>query len=337
MKKLGYIILILFLAAACQNQDTDFPDYAYNAVYFPQQYPVRTLILGDDRTDNSMDKQLKFHIGVSIGGMYENKKDWHVNYVVDNSLADRLLNQNGDTIKFMPSSYYTITPAGTITIPKGTFDGLAEVQLTDAFFNDPRALKGTYVIPLRITTADADSVLHGLPGVANPNKNRTTDWSPSAPPKDFTLFGVTYINPYHGIYLHRGVDITYDVTGTTIQGTTVFRQRDVELDQLITLTTVGRNSILTNGVANNIGSNNSMKLNFDASGNIAVTSVTSSPRLVTGTGKWVNDGDSWGGEKRDAIYLDYQYVSGTSLHKVKDTLVFRNNNVTYLSNTVKLY
>jgi hypothetical protein len=337
MKKIEYFIFIILLAVGCQNQDFDFPDFDYTAVYFPQQYPVRTLILGDDRVDNSMDKQLKFHIGVSIGGMYENKQDWHVNYVIDNSLSDRLKNQNGDIIKAIPSAYYTITPAETIVIPRGSFDGLAEVQLTDAFLDDPEALKGTYVIPLRITTSDADSVLHGFPYTANPNRNIASNWSPNALPKDYTLFAVTYINPYHGVYLHRGIDQTYDETGNNLKGTTVFRQKFVEQDQLITLTTSGRNTILTDGVANNIGSKNSMKLIFDASGNIVVSSVSTSPRLVTGTGKWVKGGDSWGGEVKDVIYLDYQYFMETDLHKVKDTLVFRNNNVTYRTNIVSVY
>jgi hypothetical protein len=338
MRKLILIIFVSMLAVACQNQENEFPDFDYNAVYFPQQYPVRTLILGDDRGDNSMDKLLKFHIGVSIGGMYENSKNWNVNYVVDNTLAGRLKNQNGDTLIVLPTSYYTITPAGTIVIPKGSFDGLAEVQLKDAFLDDPRALKGTYVIPLRITTSDADSVLHGQSTVTNPNRNRTTDWNPSALPKDFTLFAITFINPFHGVYLHRGVDQTFDAAGTTLQSTTVFHQKFVEQDQLITLTTSGRSTILTNGVANNIGSNNAMKLTFDANGNVTVGSISNSPRLITtGTGKFVNDGDSWGGEKKDVIYLDYQYTISSTLHKVKDTLVFRNNNVTYKTNTITLY
>ena len=49
-----------------------------------------------------------------------------------------------------------------------------------------------------------DSLLTGVPLVDNPIKIRDEDWDPL--PKDYTLFGVKFINKYDGIYLRRGED-----------------------------------------------------------------------------------------------------------------------------------
>ena len=90
MKKIFILFIFIIVIAACENQPWDFPDYKLKAVYFPIQLPLRTLSLGEDRLDNSLDKEFKFDIGVSIGGMYQNKKDWTVDYVVDTTLVRKV-------------------------------------------------------------------------------------------------------------------------------------------------------------------------------------------------------------------------------------------------------
>ena len=74
MKK--FIILFAFAVAlfSCENQDNDFEDYDFQTVYFPIQYPARTLALGESRSDNSIDLEHAFSIGASVGGMDENTK-----------------------------------------------------------------------------------------------------------------------------------------------------------------------------------------------------------------------------------------------------------------------
>ena len=42
------IVLVAGSLAACDNQDIEFDDYKFQAVYFGSQYPVRTLQLGED-------------------------------------------------------------------------------------------------------------------------------------------------------------------------------------------------------------------------------------------------------------------------------------------------
>ena len=68
----------------CEQKNPVFPDFDYTAVYFPLQFPMRTLSLGEEEYDNTLDKELKFHISANIGGMYENTQDWSVDFVVDN-------------------------------------------------------------------------------------------------------------------------------------------------------------------------------------------------------------------------------------------------------------
>ena len=53
MKRYKYILAALTLAlTACENGDQEFPDYDYRTVYFAYQYPVRTLVLGEDEGTN---------------------------------------------------------------------------------------------------------------------------------------------------------------------------------------------------------------------------------------------------------------------------------------------
>ncbi len=91
----------------------------------------------------------------------------------------------------------------------------------------------------------------------------------------------------------------------------------------------------------------SLKLTFNANEEITISNADDNSSVtITGSGKWVVDGDEWGGEKRDVIYLEYQYqdvevveelVFGTVrsrttvdlMHTVKDTLVMRDRNVKF--------
>jgi hypothetical protein len=334
MKKiLIFLLVIAAITGACENQEIEFPDFEYKAVYFPLQYPFRTLVLGDDRFDNSMDKELKFSIGAIIGGMYKNTKTWSIDYIIDPTLAENLYNGKIQRIYELPKQYYTLSPENTMTIPAGSFNGLIQVQLTEAFLDDPLAISGQYVIPVRITGTNADSILSGVPIVENPKKIISTHWEASNQPKDFILYGIKYINPLHGNYLHRGKDVTYNASNEVINEV-VYSQPYVEKDQLWQLTTTGRYVVNTNGVGINVGGRYSMKLTFDDSGNIQIASVSNSPILATGTGKYVKDGGEWGGQKHNAIFLEYSYLLGGNNHIVNDTLVFRDNGVKFEQNTI---
>src|SRR3954452_9485423 len=78
--------IVISVLTAC-NKDWQFPDYKYSTVYFPYQAPIRTLVLGEDIIDNTLDNQHKLQIMATMGGVYENRKEVTLNASVDNSLA----------------------------------------------------------------------------------------------------------------------------------------------------------------------------------------------------------------------------------------------------------
>src|ERR671920_311495 len=109
MKKTFPILFILLSILASCNKDWQFPDYKYTTVYFPYQSPVRTLVLGEDIIDNTLDNQHKFQIMATMGGVYENKKDVTIDVSIDTSLASKLKFNalNGDDVVALPDNYYT--------------------------------------------------------------------------------------------------------------------------------------------------------------------------------------------------------------------------------------
>ncbi len=327
MRRIQFLLIIATILGACENQEKKFPDFEYKAVYFPVQYPIRTLILGEDRFDNSMDQELMFDIGVSIGGMYVNEENWTVGFTVDETLCDSL----GNNVQALPDSYYNLDPTNMVTIPAGSFSGLIRVQLTEDFLFDSLAVGNHYVVPLQITSTDADSILKGVPLVDSADKRISAHWDPNAPPKDFTLFMVKYINEYHGNYLRRGVDFTLDGSGNRVD-TFIYHEQYVEDDQVVKLTTTGRYELHSNFAGVKVGSGNGVKLEFDlASGQIIVEKIPESSLDVpeAGSGQFVEGGDSWGGKDRNVIYMNYKYSVGTTDHLVFDTLVYRDNTVKY--------
>jgi hypothetical protein len=321
-----FIASVLFLVESC-NEPNDFPDYDYTAVYFPLQFPVRTLSLADnDYFDNSLDKELKFNIAPNLGGVYINKTGYTVDFVIDETLAQNIVTDQGDTIFPLPKKYYALSPHEQVVIPKGSKRGMIDVQLTDEFLDDILAVGRHYVIPLRITATSADSVLTGVPLSPESDKRVANDWV--SPPKDFTLFCIRYVNNFHGKYLHRGRIDKLDANGE-VESSTVFREHYVEKDQIVELNTAGRNTVVINGYANVSTNKAQLKLVFDSNNNCVVSYANNADITANGTGKFIPEGDMWGNKKRDAIHLEYRYTLNSVNYMVYDTLVFRDRNIQF--------
>jgi hypothetical protein len=342
MKKVFSIAFILLSILTACNKDWEFPDYKFSSVYFPYQSPIRTLVLGEDVFDNTLDNQRKVMIMATLGGVYENKKDVTIDVAVDNSLAQNAkfqLSESGaivgDVIP-MPSNYYSFSKGSQIKIPAGELMGGLEVQLTDAFFADPRSATYGFVIPLKINSVtNADSVLVGKAalGVTNPNPRKAGDWT--FVPKNYVLYAVKYINPYHGIYLRRGKDVAKGNGGnTTLDTTIVYRKDFVEKDMLSTLYTKSLTQDTVSLTTRNRGNTSDVPfrllLDFNANGDVTVaTPASANGYTVSGNGKFVKKGDMWGSEKRDVIHLNYQVNFGTTTHSFTDTLVLRDRGVKF--------
>jgi hypothetical protein len=314
---------------ACKNQENEFSDFDYTTGYFPYQYPVRTLILGHDYTDNTNDNNHKFLISATMGGVYSNTKDRVFTIEVAPNLCNKVLFGVGkDTIRLMPPAYYTLS-SNQITIPAGEIHGGVEVHLADAFFNDPLALKLTYVIPVRIVSAaNLDSVLRGrvVLGRSNPDPRITTDWA--VLPQDFTMFGVKYVNPYHGSYLHRGKNVVTDASGAVLE-TNVYHTFYTEQNEVWSLVNTTKNQVNVQGSTHSVlvpGFLN-MNLTFSSDSTCTITQATGSTYAITGSGKFKSNADTWGNQPRDAIFLSYQLTSGANTFSATDTLTVRDRAV----------
>ncbi len=336
MKKIVFIsLVILSLLTACHNQDWEFDDYDYTTVYFAYQTPVRTIVLGDDIYDNSLDNEHKCTIYATMGGVYENTEDRILDVVVDNSLCDNLyFSETGKSVTPMPDNYYTLPQDGSsqqITIESGSMVGGLEVQLSDAFFADEDAISNTYVIPLKIEyVQNADSVLQGVAAVEDPNSAIAEDWE--TVPKDYILYCVKYINALDAYYLRRGQDVVVATNGdNTLNTTNIYHEDYVESDELVSIETISLYEASISLTTQNGGSDVDipyvLNLNFEDMDNITVSGPSSATYSVSGSGEYVTDGDEWGDTERDVIHLSYTVEFASTLHTFNDTLVIRDRDI----------
>ncbi len=342
MKKNNLILIVMFISvswfSACENQPIEFDDYGVTTCYFPYQSPARSIILGKYSLGfNENDNNYTFEIGVTMSGVYKNETDRQVFFEVDESLLDGVAN-----VVALPQSYYSIATESPVTIPAGSIKGRIMVQLTDAFFEDPLSLAPidsvNYVVPLIITDAtELDSILQGTPadGINNPVKTNQQDWS--VQPKDFTLYGIKYINKYHGNYLRRGTDVldTFNNAASAFEydTTIVYRAEYVERDEVVMLSSISLNSvILSNSIRRgDVASPGDIELmlTFDENENCEVFDNNTVTKI--GDGAFVENGDSWGGEEQDVIHIGYSFLDtiNNEMHMVNDTLVIRDRAVVF--------
>lgn len=341
MKKIFFFISAFLLVIACENKDINFDDFAFQAVYFPYQTPIRTLMLGDEVVgDNSIDREHAFSIGVSIGGMYSNEKNRVVSIEYAPELAQNIIDVNSkDTLEIMPTEYYTAT-FDNITIPKGSFFGKMRVELKDAFFEDPDAIRLKYVIPLIITDASGDSVLRGEKSIATATHDRRIDADWAVVPKDYTLFAVKYINPLHGVYLLRGKSINT----TAVPNDTVFySKRFLDDNDMVKLQTrsIDKCTMPVVGGVNKNGKY-SMLLTFDEEAQtMNVSQFDGTSVVVSGTGKYFtrddNEAESYTDYKHRTIYLDYTFEDAGNTYQVNDSLVFIDTDMKFEEYKIGVY
>ncbi|RZF59301.1 DUF5627 domain-containing protein [Sphingobacterium corticibacterium] len=338
---LGLIGVLLYSFTSCQNKEIVHPDFDYQTVYFASQYPIRTVVLGEDPlVDNTLDNEHKVSIKATIGGARTNSKQVDIVVAVDESLLENLYFPGGTTeVKPMPSSYYTLA-SDKISILPGAILGGVEVQLTDDFFQDPLAIQNHYAIPLLMKNVNgADSILRGLSTLSSPNRHLAVDWN--VRPKDYVSYVVKFVNQWHGNYLRRGVDaMTGDVTRNVSRRTEYIEKNEVNLLTTKSLQTLEFPVEFRDADAGNIF-RCTLLLTFDQEGKCTIT-TNSSGYTATGTGSFVKRGDknSWGNQDRDALYLDYQVnysniIVGSGANSktisgqivTKDTLVMRDRAV----------
>ena len=358
------LMLVALMLTGCTNQDRDFEDFTEQSVYFPLQYPIRTIVLGEDRIDNSIDLQKAFNIGISMGGAYENTADRVVDFILDPSifpdvtapalkdtLYGRDMNNVNSKLLILPANYYSMVPNDRVTIPKGSNNGLIRINLTDDFFNDPNAIKLKYVLPLKITgVPDGFSLLVGkvsAPSITSPRWWVPADWAVGFLPKDYTLFAVKFINPWHGTFFHRGVQIKDGVPDK------VFHAIDISANQTAKVETVSLKTATYNRMGEKLGATYKSLLTFSDDvggvGDVAVSQAPGTTYTISGSGKYYKSSTAFGkengwtvdpltgqilGSLTVTLNFTVQGLPGATTYQFTDTLVFRGNDVKYEEFTI---
>ena len=335
---------------SCYNADKEFPDFeGGTTAYFAYQFPVRTLILGNDIYDNSLDNAHKCRIWSTMGGAY-NGRDAKVEIAVDETLCDNLyfVDEGGNPalpVMPMPTNYYTLS---SNVIPYGgDLRGYVEVQFTDAFFNDEKSLSQTYVIPLLMKNVKGiDNILTGKPRAGyNPSRTNTDYWEVLA--QDYVLYCVKYKNPWDAKYIRRGVDKVTEngVTNTIVRKDFSLVNTDLEHykgnpvnqnDEVCGITTKNLKQAIFPVSFKTSGASVTCNLILTFDGNKCTISTEDDGVTATGSGEYIEKGTEmpdykdyqWGsnnGEpvQRDILRLSYNvsFGSGKITASTNDTLV----------------
>ena len=343
MKK---IILLLFvvtvgMSSCIKNSEIEHDNYSYSTVYFGYQFPVRTLIFGDYIYDNDNDNAQQFVISAHLGGLLSNKADKKFSVAVDNSLCLNILFAGtNEEIVAMPQNYYQLTST-ELVIPKGKMSGGVTVQLTDAFFDDPMAIRNKYVIPLRLSNSNnaVDSLLVGRKTEDNPNPDPRFAGEWYTPPKDFTMFVVKYVNEYDGTYFQWGTSTTQNA------GDSTYQHRWVEFNPALTLSTTGRNTVEGSFILKSRSFTGTVRMALTFSGAYNGTNsctvsgsgtMGTSTYTVTGSGSFKNSAagtyNGFGNKDRNGIALNYTVLiqtedGNTVSYSAQDELVLRSRDV----------
>lgn len=340
----GISFSLLALASGlvgCKNGDISFDDYEGGiSVYFPYQFPTRTLVMGSDTYNTDLDNAHKCLISTTMGGSYTGK-DITVTVAEDASLLDHIYFKGGDKIEALPSTHYTI-PSMVMNY-NGSMKGAVEVTFTDAFFNDPKAVAGAYVIPLVIQSqTGAARVLTGTydTEVYSTAPQRTNSEAWKTLPMDYMLFRVNYICKYEGYFMRRitnfnGKDSIHVVMleheSPVAVGDYYFQQGDAAIrsnyihnanEPIVGTKTINLNKASYNA---EVGDKTyALVLDFS---NGTITAPDGAAYTVT-DGKCeykdLSEKKAWGNKDRDGMYLEYT-VDGIS---VKETLVLQRRGVT---------
>ena len=302
---------------SCYNADKEFSDYEEGTTaYFAYQYPVRTLILGNDIYDNTLDNEHKCRIWATMGGAYGGR-----DAVVDVAIADSLCNHlwfvdEGGNASYpvtpLPSSHYQLL-ANNIPY-NGDPRGYVEVQFTDAFFSDPKSTENYYVIPLLMTGQTGfDRIFTGTPREGlTPARNNTEDWDVLA--KDYVLYCVKYINPWDAKYIRRGVDNVTEKGNTTTVVRKDFSLVNTDLehytenpvnqnDEVCGITTKNMTQAIFPVSFKTSGASISCNLILTFNGNQCTISTDDENVTASGSGEFIVKGT----EKSE--YKDYQWGS----------------------------
>lgn len=310
-------VMLLPMAIACGGDDAKEgekgsatnPENSDTYVYFANQYPVRTIVLGGTwEYDNTLDNEHKCKIYATIGGNTYKSIKGYVELAVDESLVKNLYMEDGITpVKAMPRNYYSLL-SSTIGFDNVTTDGVI-VEFSDAFFKDPDAVKNTYVIPLVMTSQTGLGSIKKGKSKDGLSGSRTNPKVWEEQPMDFVLYCVKYMNKYSGDWITNGTNSINDLR---------FHQSHGEVKG-VSIKTKGLNECILS-VSYQHGSKEykaDLLLAFNADDVCTISSLTSGA-AVNGSGYW----QSLGAKKEIT-----GYVLDVDLLELSYTIDFGNGHV----------
>jgi hypothetical protein len=320
MKKILALIVLSVAMVSCYEEY--LLDYPYTAIYFYLQQDVRTFVVGEG---------MQFKVGATLGGVRENAMDRNVSFTLDNSLINlnrldkmqyasqgyiRDATAGLAALQLMPTTHYTMSNSTAITIPSGYHTGTITVKADSvAFLNDSvnTCRKSTYVLPFKLTSADADSLLSA---------------------KKTNIVGTMFENKLFGNYWHGGAALVNRASNPNpfqrADTTIVYRTTVPTQENLIwTLTTTGPTTLACNGYLNNTIFSGKKIMNLVLKGK----KIYLSPGADAPTATFViapegectfNDAELLQNRKIILHYKVTQVAAPSFVYHCTDTLTFRN-------------
>jgi hypothetical protein len=307
MKKIIALLIVIIAVTACY--DDYILDFEYDGIYFPYQIDVRTFVVGEG---------MKINFGVALGGVRDNDRDRVVQYQMENSLvspatlatmkassASYIKNAMApvDELKLMPSNFYSLSDNAKMVIKKGEYTGVVTVKADSAsFLADASTIDPVYALAMRITSADADTVIK---------------------PKDYAIIAFKYESMLYGNYWHGGVTVEKDASGAVVKETKYYTTIPSPEAKIWKLKTVEPFAMMVNGVSDiSSSSKNEMKLTLNG-GNVAISAVDGATFQVQPDGASVYNQSKLLQNRK--IFLNYKYQNGDgNWCYATDTLTFRN-------------
>lgn len=292
MKNIFRLLSLLVLTSAfssCEKYNDFTNDYAFSAVYFATQKPLRTIVARDVM-------QIKF--GATLAGKRENDRDEWVKFSIDPTLLTTV--EGASQFRLLPAAYYTIgltnPQDSTIVIPKGKFLGDLPITFNRTLFTaDPLAVGNNYALPLRLTKTSADSILSG---------------DASTPSKAYTIIVVKYIAPEHGNYYGTGTE-TDEAKTQTAYSVTISAPR--------TLKTLSLNEFEMSGLGNSAASATAkIKLVLAADRSSVAVQQATGGTAVTDLGSTYN-------ATQKTFTLNYSFLRAGKTIRVSETMTLRQD------------
>jgi len=287
MKKLFILLMAVGLFTSCYDEFR--LDHVFSSVAFSSA-DGGSNIAGVLHRTVVKDEGLKMDIGINLTGILENDKERWAEFVIDPSLLEvEAVKKAG--YEMLPSDYYSLSSSKFI-IKSGEILGKVTLTLDSAkFISDPKAVKHIYALPLRLTATSEDSINASL---------------------NTKVVVIKYINHYEGSYDQSGSMTDYDASG--VQTSTA------ALNNVLELTTLSLDSIVTDGMFNMIGAAYTMKIVVNSDKSVSLSNTTGSAKNVISL-----DGANTYDPSTSTFTLNYKVTTDTGAYKkVSATLKWRN-------------